>query len=175
MDPGKIWLARKMTETLPSDKFAREEPPAEAGVSLDAALQIRAFQYPDDYPAVIQLWANAGDGIQLRRSDEAQEIEKKLLRDPDLFLLAENKGELIGAVLGGFDGRRGMMYHLAVRPDQRQQGIGTALMQALEERLKAKGCIRYYLLVTLDNDSAIRFYESQGWERMQLYAYGKNL
>lgn len=164
-----------MTETLPSNKYVKEEPPVSTGGSLDPAFQIRTFRYPDDYPAVMQLWANAGDGIHLRRSDEPQEIEKKLLRDPDLFLLAENNGQLIGAVLGGFDGRRGMMYHLAVRPDQRQQGIGTALVHALEERLKAKGCIRYYLLVTLDNESAIRFYESQGWERMELYAYGKNL
>jgi ribosomal protein S18 acetylase RimI-like enzyme len=48
-------------------------------------------------------------------------------------------------------------------------------MEALESRLRAKGCIRYYLLVTLDNDEAMRFYEAHGWERMQLYAYGKNL
>ncbi len=164
-----------MTETLPSNTFANHEPPAEAGGSLDLSFQIRTFHYPDDYPAVLQLWAHAGDGIHLRRSDEPQEIEKKLERDPDLFLLAEKNGEIIGAVLGGFDGRRGMMYHLAVRPDQRKHGIGTALMLALEARLKAKGCIRYYLLVTLENDTAIRFYESQGWERMELYAYGKNL
>ncbi len=124
---------------------------------------------------MMDLWAHAGDGIQLRRSDEPQEIEKKLLRDPDLFLVAEYESVLVGAVLGGFDGRRGMMYHLAVAPVHRKHGIGAALMAALEARLKAKGCIRYYLLVTMDNDAAIQFYESHGWERMGLYAYGKNL
>jgi ribosomal protein S18 acetylase RimI-like enzyme len=164
-----------MTEALHSHEYTGKEPPAKPAGSLDPSFQIRTFRYPDDFPGVMELWANAGDGIHLRRSDEPQEIEKKLLRDPDLFLLAEENGEIIGAVLGGFDGRRGMMYHLAVKPDKRQQGAGTALVQALETRLKAKGCIRYYLLVTLDNESAIRFYEAQGWERMELYTYAKNL
>ena len=84
-------------------------------------------------------------------------------------------GEVIGSVLGGFDGRRGMMYHLAVDHQYRQQGVASALVDELERRLRAKGCIRYYLLVTTDNDPAIRFYERRGWERMDLYAYAKDL
>jgi ribosomal protein S18 acetylase RimI-like enzyme len=144
-------------------------------INLDPSIQIRNFHYPQDYPAVMKLWGSAGNGIQLRRSDEPEEIEKKLLRDPDLFLVAEYRGRIVGAVLGGFDGRRGMMYHLAVATSHRRKGLGTALMEALEDRLKAKGCIRYYLLVTMDNAEAIQFYETRGWERMQLYAYGKNL
>ncbi len=82
---------------------------------------------------------------------------------------------MIGAVLGGFDGRRGMMYHLAVAESQRRKGIGLALMEELERRLRAKGCIRYYLLVTQDNESAVKFYEDYGWQRMPLYIYGKDL
>ncbi len=136
---------------------------------------LRTFRFPEDYPAVYDLWAHAGEGIHLRRSDEPQEIEKKLKRDPDLFLVAESGGDIIGAVLGGYDGRRGLMYHLAVRPGYRGRGVGAALMQALEERLRAKGCIRYYLLVTPDNAEAIRFYERRGWERLELYVYGKDL
>ncbi len=139
------------------------------------ALTLRQFRYPEDYQAVYDLWAHAGPGIHLRRSDEPEEIEKKLRRDPDLFIVAELGGRIVGAVLGGFDGRRGMMYHLAVDASLRGCGIGEALMIALEERLRAKGCIRYYLLVTTDNDEAIRFYERRGWERLDLFVYGKNL
>jgi ribosomal protein S18 acetylase RimI-like enzyme len=139
-------------------------------------INIREFHYPEDYPAVYALWQNAGPGIHLRRSDEPEEIARKMERDPDLFLLAVNKDdEVIGSVLGGFDGRRGMMYHLAIASQYRQQGIASALVDELERRLRAKGCIRYYLLVTFDNDFAIRFYERHGWERMKLYAYGKDL
>lgn len=142
----------------------------------DAALTIRQFIYPDDYQPVYTLWSQAGPGIHVRLSDEPQEIEKKIARDPDLFLLAELGGRIIGSVLGGFDGRRGMMYHLAVAREHRQQGVGEKLVNALEQRLREKGCIRYYLLVTRDNEMAIRFYERRGWKPLNdLYAYAKDL
>jgi ribosomal protein S18 acetylase RimI-like enzyme len=111
----------------------------------------------------------------VRRSDQPAEIQKKLQRDPDLFLVAELDGQIIGTVLGGYDGRRGIVYHLAVLEAYRQQGIGAALMSELECRLKAKGCIRCYLLVTKENENAMRFYEHSGWECMDLHIYGKDL
>lgn len=140
-----------------------------------ADFMIREFRYPQDYPAVLDLWQKAGPGIQVRRSDEPEEIAKKLERDADLFLVAEAEGQIVGSVMGGFDGRRGLVYHLAVAAGCRQRGLGSALMNELERRLRAKGCLRCYLLVTKDNTEAIRFYEGRGWEQMDLYIYGKNL
>ncbi len=137
---------------------------------------IRPFSFPEDYDEVYALWAEAGDGIHLRISDEFDEIRKKVARDPDLFLLAQAGDVIIGAVMGGFDGRRGMMYHLAVAPEYRRKGIAHLLVDALEDALKAKGCIRYYLLVTKDNEEAISFYQSRGWENMDdLHVFAKNL
>ncbi len=141
----------------------------------NSALTLRQFRFPQDYQAVYDLWSRAGPGIQLRRSDEPEEIRKKLQRDPDLFIVAEQEGRIVGAVLGGFDGRRGLMYHLAVEASRRGRGIGEALMAELEKRLRAKGCIRYYLLVTADNEEAMRFYARRGWERLELFVYAKNL
>lgn len=143
--------------------------------SLPDNLVLREFQFPTDYSQIITLWQHAGPGIHLRRSDERDEIAKKIQRDPDLFLVAEIDGFIIGSVLGGFDGRRGMVYHLAVNDTYRKKGVGTVLMNELESRMKQKGCIRSYLLVTRDNMDAIRFYESQGWEQMDLLTYGKDL
>ena len=139
-------------------------------------MKLRQFDFHRDYNAVYKLWSQAGPGIHLRRSDEPQEILKKVARDPDLFLLAEEDNRIIGTILGGFDGRRGMMYHLAVAEPYRQQGVARFLVDELEHRLSAKGCIRYYLLVTKDNLAAIQFYESLGWKNMEdLYAYGKDI
>jgi len=143
--------------------------------TLPSDLILREFQITTDYSQVITLWQNAGPGIHIRRSDYEEEISKKLQRDPDLFLVAEAGGRIIGTVLGGFDGRRGMVYHLAVDSSFRNIGIGTALMVELEKRMKQKGCLRTYLLVTRDNLDAIRFYESQLWEQMDLLIYGKDL
>ncbi len=155
---GKRWLA-----TMRSNS------------SLPDNLILREFIFPSDYSKVINLWKNAGPGIHLRRSDERDEIAKKLQRDSDLFIVAEINGLIIGSVLGGFDGRRGMVYHLAVADSYRKKGIGTVLMNELEKRMKQKGCIRSYLLVTRDNLDAIRFYETKGWDQMDLLIYGKDL
>jgi ribosomal protein S18 acetylase RimI-like enzyme len=143
---------------------------------LVPSIVIREFKLPEDYPTVFKLWSEAGAGIHLRKSDEPDEIAKKLKRDADLFLLAESEGQVVGSVLGGFDGRRGMVYHLAVAEAFRQRGIGAALMEELEKRLREKDCIRYYLLVTKDNYTAVRFYENLGWKQMDdLFLYAKDI
>lgn len=141
---------------------------------MNPSLSIREFKFPEDYHSVINLWSHAGPGIHMAKSDTEQEIKKKLLRDPELFLVMESEGEIIGAVLGGYDGRRGMVYHLVVAPKYQHQGLGGALMQAMEERLRQKGCLKAYLLVTKDNDAA-NFYEAIGWGKMDLLVFGKEL
>jgi ribosomal protein S18 acetylase RimI-like enzyme len=136
---------------------------------------LREFRFPDDYPAVVDLWSRSGPGVQVRRSDSADEIAKKLKRDPDLFLVAEEDNQLVGVVFAGFDGRRGMIYHLAIDHSYRRKGIARMMMAELERRLAAKGCIRSYLLIVKENHEAIRFYEDNGWEAMDLLIYGKDL
>jgi ribosomal protein S18 acetylase RimI-like enzyme len=136
---------------------------------------IREFRYPADFADVYKLWAQSGPGVRLGRSDQPGEIVKKMGRDPDLFLVAQAGDQIVGTVLGGYDGRRGLVYHLAVANSYQRLGIGKTLMRALETRLRSKGCIRCYLLVTKDNPQGMRFYESSGWERMDLHIYAKNL
>lgn len=138
-------------------------------------MQIREFRFPDDFSQVEDLWASMEKGVNLGSSDTPDEIQKKLNHDPDLFLVAEDDGQIIGTVIGGYDGRRGLIYHLAVSASSRGRGIGSRLMSELESRLRAKGCIRCYLLVTTDNDEAMHYYEKRGWKRMDwVVPYGKN-
>jgi ribosomal protein S18 acetylase RimI-like enzyme len=136
------------------------------------SVEIRNFVYPDDYPAVLSVWETAGPGLRVGRSDSPQEILKKVQRDPDLFLVAEVAGKIVGTVIGGFDGRRGMVYHLGVLPGYRRSGIGRALMAEVEERLILKGCLKCYLMVVNDNDAA-HFYETCGWASLDLQLFAK--
>ena len=66
-----------------------------------------------------------------------------------------------------------MIYHLAVEPSRRREGIGRVLIKRIEDRLRAKGCRKYYLLVTKDNRDAIGFYQSLDCEVMDLFILGK--
>jgi ribosomal protein S18 acetylase RimI-like enzyme len=143
------------------------------GVGGSGRRIIRPINFPEDYPAVLELWDHAGPGVHVGRSDTLAEIAKKVQRDPDLFLVAEAGDRLIGSVIGGYDGRRGLIYHLAVAVEYRQQGIGAALMDEVERRLKDKGCVKSYLLVVPGNEAAARFYEKRGWQEMDVTIMGK--
>ena len=86
------------------------------------SVNIREFCFPNDYPPTLKLWENIEVGVHVGRSDTPEEIQKKLNRDPDLFLVAELNEQIIGSVIGGYDGRRGMIYHLAVHETVRRAG-----------------------------------------------------
>ena len=133
---------------------------------------VRTFRW-DDLPSVLALWQDAGPGVHLGRSDTPDEIRKKWEHDRDPFLVAEEDGRVIGAVLGGYDGRRGIVYHLAVTPRRRQNGIGRALMAEMDRRLAGKGCVKSYLLATPENQDAVAFYRRLGWQVMDMVLMGK--
>ena len=140
------------------------------------SVKIREFCFPADYDAVFALWGSIEKGVRTGRSDTFAEIEKKLTRDPDLFLVAEADGMIVGSVIGGYDGRRGLVDHLAVASAFRGTGIGSRLMEELESRLRAKGCLKCYLLVTSDNQEAEIYYKHRGWQHMDyIHLYGKEL
>ena len=121
----------------------------------------------DDYAAVISVWLEAG--LQLSSSDSRNGLKQKLTRDPDLFLVAEEEDtqgnrQIVGAVMGGYDGRRAWIYHLAVLPEHQGKGIGRQLLEEVEQRLFARGCERISLFVEPTNHSVFKFYQKVGYE-----------
>jgi ribosomal protein S18 acetylase RimI-like enzyme len=124
--------------------------------------QLRPFCM-DDYEQVIDLWLRAG--IKVGPSDSREGISQRLQRDADLFLVAvDGQDSVIGAVLGGFDGRRGWVNHLAVEPARQRYGIGKALVTLVEERLRSRGCLKVNLLVAGDNTGVLGFYDKLGFQ-----------
>lgn len=91
---------------------------------MKEVIHIRQFGFPDDFIPVVELRDRCAPGVQRRRSDTELEIAKKQEMDPDLFLAVEHRGKIIGTVMGGYYGRRGLVYQLAVQEDYRRQGIG---------------------------------------------------
>lgn len=81
-----------------------------------------------DYEQVYQLWLSCA-GMGLNNLDDSKEgIERFLNRNPETCFVAENEQKVIGVIIAGNDGRRGYIYHTAVNPDYRNQGIATKLV-----------------------------------------------
>ncbi len=98
-----------------------------------------------DAAAAFALWQEVG--LHPSRSDTLEALARMIERDPELILVAEENGKIIGTVWGGFDGRRGWIYRLAVAASHRGQKLGKRLMDEVEQRLKAKGCEKVNLLI----------------------------
>lgn len=98
-------------------------------------MEIRKMKI-EDYEAVYELWLSC-KGMGLNTVDDSREgIEKFLRRNPDTCFVAEKDGVIVGAIIAGSDGRRGYIYHTAVSPDQRRQGIASKLWRQLCPLLK---------------------------------------
>ncbi len=135
-------------------------------------MEIRVFRQ-DDFEEVITLWERC-DLLRPWNNPE-MDIERKLNHDPDLFLVAEVGGEVVGSVMGGYDGHRGSAYYLGVHPDYRGRGIANALINRLEKKLIARGCPKIQLMVREDNDTVIEMYEKLGYEIQAITSLGKRL
>ena len=117
----------------------------------------------EDYNALYNLWINT-EGIGLNDKDDSREgIEKYLKRNPSTCFAADEDGKLVGAVLSGHDGRRGYISHTAVSSDYRKRGIGTALVNAVIDAMKAEGINKIALVVFAENEIGNNFWESKGF------------
>ena len=117
----------------------------------------------DDYDDAVAVW-NLAKGVEVAEGDSKEEIRAYLLRNPGLSRVAEDNGTIVGAVLCGHDGRRGLIYHLAVPPAYHGKGIGKLLVQECVTRLRAAGIVRALILVAGDNAGAHSFWLRTGWE-----------
>ena len=109
------------------------------------------------------------------RNAPVRVIERKLGTQRELFLVAERRGRVVGTVLGGYDGFRGWVYHLAVDPEHRRGGIGRELMQEIERRLNALGCPKINLQIRAHNSGVRAFYERLGFAVEAHISMGKEL
>jgi ribosomal protein S18 acetylase RimI-like enzyme len=91
-------------------------------------------------------------------------------------LVAEDDGQILGVVLGAWDGRRGWVNHLAVRPGYRRSGTGTSLVNELEKRLIRKGALKVNAQIYQSNKESLAFFKAMSYEvHSDLIMVGKDL
>lgn len=116
-----------------------------------------------DYDSVYRLWLSCA-GMGLNDLDDSREgIARYLDRNPDTCFVAEESGEIVGVILAGNDGRRGYIYHTAVHPAHRHNNIGSQLVEAALNALKACGIHKTALVVFSRNEAGNAFWEQMGF------------
>jgi ribosomal protein S18 acetylase RimI-like enzyme len=115
-----------------------------------------------DYDAVVRLWSHT-EGLSLTADDDRDGVARYLKRNRGLCFVALSGPALIGTVLCGHDGRRGILRHLAIRPEFRKQGLARRLIQMSLAALAQQGIVRCNVFVMDDNVAGLRFWEHLGF------------
>jgi ribosomal protein S18 acetylase RimI-like enzyme len=136
-------------------------------------IDIRPFQ-ESDQPSVVALWTSVF-AYSSAHNELVSVIQHKLAVQRDLFFVARLDGRVVGTVMGGYDGHRGWIYSLAVSPEVRNRGIGSALMQQVEKELRKVGCPKVNLQVVASNAATVDFYKKLGYSIEERVSMGKLL
>ncbi|MDE7291419.1 MAG: GNAT family N-acetyltransferase [Treponemataceae bacterium] len=133
-------------------------------------MQIRKMKI-EDYEAVWRLWLSC-KGMGLNSVDDSREgIEKFLRRNPETCFVAEMDDKIVGVILAGNDGRRGYIYHTAVSPEQRRQGIAQKLVDAVLAAFENIGITKVALVVFERNADGNAFWEKLGFSAREDLVY----
>lgn len=135
-------------------------------------MNIRPFQTPDK-DEVIRLWTECG--LVVPHNDPERDIERKLKVNPDWFLIGTVDGEIVATCMLGYDGHRGWINYLAVRPDMQHRGLGSMMTQHAENLARKVGCQKINLLIRATNRQVVCFYETLGYKQDPVVSMGKRL
>jgi GNAT superfamily N-acetyltransferase len=101
--------------------------------------------------------------------------------DLSIVLVAEKGEEIVGMcsvqtlISTAQGGPVGLLEDLIVRKDSRGNGIGKRLLSEIFRWCATKNISRLQLLRDLDNESALKFYECNGWAETRLVCMRKTL
>lgn len=118
----------------------------------------------DDYEQLRTLWLST-PGMGLNTTDDSYEgISRFLMRNPSSCFAAVDNDRIVGVIMAGHDGRRGYIYHTAIRSDMRGRGIGRRLVELALDALKQEGITKVALVVFSSNSGGNAFWQHMGFE-----------
>ena len=116
-----------------------------------------------DYDELYSLWRSCA-GMGLNSLDDTKDgIARFLERNPETCFVALIDEKIVGAIMVGTDGRRGYIYHTAVHPNYRKQGIAKALVDTALTAVESLGINKVALVVFSKNTGGNEFWEKMGF------------
>jgi ribosomal protein S18 acetylase RimI-like enzyme len=109
----------------------------------------------------------------LASREECRKLIRYLTRWPGfhpkgLMLVTSDYGDDVACIQASLDSvGDGVIINLAVLPDHRSRGLGTALLRCSLQNLAVLGARRVYLEVTASNETAMRLYRRHGFRCYQ--------
>jgi ribosomal protein S18 acetylase RimI-like enzyme len=135
-------------------------------------LEIRSYKEFDELQ-VIQIWNDCG--LVVPWNDPKKDIRRKLAVQRHLFLVGCSDGNVIATVMAGYEGHRGWINYLAVKPGHQGAGFGKLMMEMAEKLLKAEGYPKINIQVRSSNEKVIKFYEHIGYKVDDVLSFGKKM
>lgn len=140
---------------------------------MQLSVDIRPYRHEDE-AAVADLWRYVFPS-ESPHNEPRLAISRKTRHDDGLFLVATLDAEVVGTIMGGYDGHRGWIYSLAVDPKHRRRGIGSALVARVEELLRDRGSVKINVQLRGDNAAVAGFYEGLGYAVEDRVSMGKRV
>ena len=128
---------------------------------MNEALSIRECG-GEEAQSLLDLWRRAEATVTY--TDTIEDIQQVIGDLAAIVLVAVADGQLVGSIIGTFDGWRGNLYRLAVHTGYRRQGIARKLVSEVEKRLVKRGVKRITALVEKDHPRATGFCDARGYE-----------
>ena len=136
-------------------------------------MQIRSCS-EHDRPGVIALWEKVFPDDPPHNAP-VRVFDAKLAMHDGMLFVATDADAVIGTAMAGYDGHRGWLYTVAVSPDCRRRGVGTALVRHSVNALRVAGCTKVNLQIRATNTAVRGFYESLGFETEERLSMGMHV
>ena len=134
------------------------------------AMRIHAFDEIDRQD-LIALWHACG--LTRPWNDPDADIDRAIVGAHSTILVGKLESALVASAMLGEDGHRGWIYYLGVAATHQGRGLGTQMMDAACDWLRARGVPKVELMVRTDNAAATAFYDGLGFERQNVVTYGR--
>lgn len=139
---------------------------------MSSAITIAVYDNATQRQQIIDLW-NSVFGYDTPHNEPSLALDQKRAVEDDLLFVALKADQVVGTIMAGYDGHRGWLYSVAVLPEHRQEGIGSALVRYAERELVSRGCLKINLQVVESNSEVVAFYESLGYQVEPRVSMGK--